>query len=108
MAQQITKEDLLEIIYEAVDEFNQMQEDDEQLEKSPNSVLFSRPGFTETGVLDSMGLVNFLVTLDEVMDKKQASVGLAFDISKALEDKEHILASVNSLADYILSSNPVK
>jgi hypothetical protein len=102
------KEELLEIIYEAVEEFNQMQEDDEQLEPKADTVLFSRTGFTEKGVLDSMGLVNFLVTLDEILDERQDTVGLSFDISKALEEKETTLATIGSLAGYILASNPQK
>lgn len=108
MAHIISKQEIIQLIYHAVDEFNLMQEEDEQLEKSLHTVLFSRPGFTQTGVLDSMGLVNFLVTLDELMDQQQDTVGLNFDISKALEDKESILKDIESLADYIVASNPQK
>jgi|GEM_PF-858260 len=103
-----TKQELLDIIYRAVDEFNLIQEEDEQLEKSESAVLFSRPGFTQKGVLDSMGLVNFLVTLDEMLDGEQETVGVNFDINKALEEKETALADISSLADFILASNPSK
>lgn len=104
----MNKDQLLHVIYRAVDEFNLMQEEDEQLDKTPETVLFNRPGFTQSGVLDSMGLVNFLVTLDELMDAEQETVGLQFDINKALENKEDILKNISSLADYILASNKGK
>lgn len=89
----------------AVEEFNAMQEDDEQLEPRADEVLFSRAGFTKEGKLDSMGLVNFLVTLDELMDNEEDTVGLQFDISEALEKKETVLKDINALADYIVKKN---
>jgi hypothetical protein len=101
----ISKERILEIIYMAVEEFNAMQEEDEQLEPRADEVLFSRAGFTKEGKLDSMGLVNFLVTLDELLDNDEDTVGLQFDISEALEKKETVLKDINALADYIVAKN---
>ncbi len=104
----ITKEKILEIIFQAATEFNTMQEEDEQLELRADEVLFSRAGFTQAGKIDSMGLVNFLVTLDELLDKEEETVGLHFDISEVLEQKETALRDMNALADYIVLKNSKK
>ncbi|MBE2247571.1 MAG: hypothetical protein IAE67_09965 [Candidatus Competibacteraceae bacterium] len=101
----ITKDELLQIIYKAVADFNSMQDVDEQLAQQANQVLFSRPGFTKEGLLDSMGLVNFLVTLDDWLDQQESAQSLHFDISDALENKEEALLTIDSLANYILLKN---
>jgi len=96
-----SKEDLYEIIYTAIDDFNEMQEDDEQLEKKPGAIIFSRPGYTEKGVLDSMGIVNLLISIDETLDNDQRTVGISFDVNHILENKENILQNVESLVNHI-------
>src|SRR5688572_23483075 len=97
----ITKEEIFEIVYTAIDEFNGMQEVEEQLTKTPATVLFSRPGYTEKGVLDSMGVVNLLISIDEALDNDQRTVDMAFDINYVLENKEKILINIDSLVNYI-------
>jgi hypothetical protein len=99
----ITKEEILEIVYTAIDEFNEMQEEDEQLEKKPSTVLFSRPGYTDKGVLDSMGIVNLLISIDEVMDNDQRTVDISFDVNQILENKESILQTIETLVNHIYS-----
>jgi hypothetical protein len=100
---EITKEDVYEIVYAAIDEFNEMQEEDEQLEKKPTTFLFSRPGYTGTGVLDSMGIVNLLISIDEAMDNNEKSVDISFDVNYILENKESILNNIDSLVNHIYS-----
>ncbi len=97
----ITKEDIYKILYAAIDELNTMQEEDEQLEKKPGTVLFSRPGYTEKGVLDSMGIVNLLISVDEVLDNDQRTVDINFDVNHILEDKEKILQNIETLVNHI-------
>lgn len=98
-----TKEDILEIVYAAIDDFNEMQEEDELLEKKTTAVIFSRPGYTEKGVLDSMGIVNLLISVDEAMDNDERTVNIHFDVNKVLENKEKILQNVDSLVNHIHS-----
>ncbi len=97
----IIKEDIFEIVYTAIDEFNEMQEVDEQLEKKPSTILFSRPGYTEKGVLDSMGIVNLLISIDEAMDNDQRTVNIHFDVNHILENKESTLQSIETLVNHI-------
>jgi hypothetical protein len=99
----ISTEEIYDIVYTAIDEFNEMQEDDEQLEKKPSTVLFSRPGYTEKGVLDSMGIVNLLISVDEAMDNDQRTIDINFDVNHILENKESILQNIGTLVDHIYS-----
>lgn len=96
-----SKEDIFDIVYTAIDDFNEMQEDDEQLEKKPGAIIFSRPGYTEKGVLDSMGVVNLLISIDEALDNDQRTVDISFDVNHILENKENILHNVDSLVTHI-------
>lgn len=97
----ITQEDIYNVVYTAIDDFNEMQEEDEQLEKKPTTVLFSRPGYTEKGVLDSMGIVNLLISIDEAMDNDQKTVDINFDVNYILENKESILQNIGTLVNHI-------
>lgn len=84
---------LIEMIYRAIEEFNTMQEEDEQLEMTPETSLAD---------LDEVALVNFLVTLDEMMDEDQVTVAISFDIEHALENRDSLLVNVDSLADHLV------
>jgi hypothetical protein len=99
----ITKEEIYQILYLAIDDFNGMQDEDEQLEPSPSTVLFSRPGYTDKGVLDSMGIVNLLISIDEALDNDQRSVDINFDVNYILENKESVLQNIETLANHIYS-----
>ena len=56
-------------LYEAIDELNELLPEEKRLGKSPSTVLFSRAGFTKSGILDSMDLVNLIVTVEEKIQK---------------------------------------
>lgn len=101
MSKATSREDILEILYLAIDEFNEMQDEDEQLVKKPGTILFSRPGYTEKGVLDSMGIVNLLISIDEALDNDQRTVDISFDVNHILENKEQILHNIDSLVNHI-------
>ena len=97
----VSKEDILEIVYAAIDELNEMQDEEEQLAKKPMEVLFSRPGYTSKGVLDSMGLVNLLISIDEAMDNDERTIDINFDLNHILENKESILENIETLVNHI-------
>lgn len=103
MSNKITIEEIYKIIESAITEFNEMQDDEDQLVFEKKTVLFHREGYTEKGSLDSLGLVNFLITLDEYLDNDHRTVSMNFDINKLLEEKETTLKNIESLANYILS-----
>jgi len=89
-----------ELVYSAIDEFNVSQEDENKLEKSAEQVLFSRAGFTESGKLDSLTLVYFLVNIEEHL---QREFGNDFDLNTQdlIESKEQNLKNIGTLISYI-------
>lgn len=93
-------ETIKEIIFQAIDEFNLSQEVDGKLEKNSDEVLFSRAGFTESGKLDSLSLVYFLVTIEEFLQKE---FGANYDLKtqELIEEKETELKNISSLIRYI-------
>lgn len=101
MSRVLTKAEWLDFLYQAIETFNEMQEADEQLPALPETALYCNPENGEAGLLDSMGLMNFLVTVDEMLDEEQDTVGLAFNINTLLEQKETALKNISALAAYL-------
>ena len=88
------------LIYSAVDQYNLFHPENQRLEKKTDTVLFSRTGFTGSGTLDSIGLINFLVLVEEKI-KHAFSDAFVLDIQKVLLDKEKQLKDVKSFSHYL-------
>ncbi len=58
----MTENDTLELIYTAVDEVNEFLLPEAQLSKSPGTIILG-----DGGALDSLGVVNLLVAIEEKM-----------------------------------------
>jgi len=88
--------DLLEdILYPAIEEINEILDEGGKLAKSPETVLFG-----DGALLDSIGLVNFIVTAEGlVQDVVGRTVTLASE--KAFSRRQSPFRSIGSLADYI-------
>ena len=83
-----------EILFPAVDEAKPTIESAAGLEKSADSPLFGDGG------LDSMGLVQFIVMVEErIEDRTNVQLTLASD--KAMSRKSSPFKSLQSLAEYI-------
>ncbi|MCK6622847.1 MAG: hypothetical protein HUU32_15915 [Calditrichaceae bacterium] len=91
----ILKEQLISVIYQAIDEVNAVLPPDQQLEKSIHTVLFG-----ESGKLDSLGLVNMIVTTEQ---KIEENFGIAITLAdeKAMSQRNSPFRTVESLAEYI-------
>jgi acyl carrier protein len=89
--------EILQLIYEVIDEMNEQRPAAARLEKSPTTILFGA-----NGQLDSLGLVN-LITLTEqkVEDAFGTTVVLADE--RALSQEESPFQTVASLSAYICS-----
>ena len=88
-------EKIREIVYRAIDQVNEGLSEDEKLVKSPDTYLFG-----EKGTLDSLGLVNLMVAVEQTInDELGYYIALAQDRvnSQPLSPFE----SVKSLVDYI-------
>ena len=89
------KETILQLIYSSVDEINLDLE--EKLEKNELENLFSA-----NSKLDSMGLVNFIVDIEErIQNHFQLDITLADD--KAMSQITSPFKTIGSLAEYIES-----
>lgn len=85
------------IIYETIDEINLLLSDEMKLDKSLNTVIFG-----ENGKLDSLGMVNFIVSLE---DKIKENLGFEISLSdgKVISEKNSPLSTIKALSDYISS-----
>ena len=90
-----TPEKVLAAIYRAVDYVNAELPPDRQLSKTPDTRLLG-----PQSVLDSLHLVNLLITIErEVADTIGATLTLADE--RALSMKESPFRTIESLASYI-------
>ena len=87
---------IISIIYKTIDETNEFLAPEKQLEKSPDIILFG-----QSGHLDSMGLVNFIITLEEML-KEEFSINIVLADERAMSQKNSPFRTVSSFADYIL------
>jgi hypothetical protein len=89
------KYDILEMIYTAIDDVNLDQESNMQIEKSLDAVLYGTNSH-----LDSMGLVNLITIIEQVIEEK---TGKYFPIAdeRAMSLESSPFGSVASLKTYI-------
>jgi hypothetical protein len=88
----------LDLIFEVIDEVNGQLPPDSRLEKAPETVVVG-----EGGVLDSLGVTNFLITLEEkVSTASGQSISLLRD--DFLSGEDDTLRTVATINEYILNS----
>ena len=86
---------LLETIYKSLDEINENINDAHKLIKAKNTVLFG-----EDGQLDSLGLINLLITIEQnIADKFDKSITITDE--RAMSQENSPFRTVGSLTDYI-------
>ncbi|RMF03788.1 MAG: hypothetical protein D6768_05095 [Chloroflexi bacterium] len=92
----VEKNQILQVIYDAIDEVNAPLPETRRLEKSPETVLFG-----QGGQLDSLGLVNLVVITEEnVEDAFDVPINIADQ--RAMSQKNSPFRTVDTLADYIV------
>ena len=83
------------VIMNSIEEINRQLENEHQLEKSTNTVLFG-----EGGKLDSLGLINLVVAVEQnIEDEFDVTITLADE--RAMSQEKSPFRTVGSLADYI-------
>ena len=87
----LTKEGLLDIIYQSLEEVNEQLPSDAQIQKSPDAVLVGR-----AGGLDSLGFVNFIALVEE---KCAHRYGISFSLVDTFSHDEDALEDVGRFAD---------
>lgn len=89
------KAEVLAAVLEAIQEWNQQAEPEHQLEPSPQTRLLGR-----SSKLDSLGLVNLIVLVEEkIADKSGVSLTLADE--RAMSQERSPFRSVQSMSEYI-------
>lgn len=86
---------VIEVIFAAIDNFNPLLPPERQLEKSTDTVLFGK-----SGKLDSLGLVNLIVEVEQKIED-EFSVSLTIADERALSQKVSPFKTVGYLGDYI-------
>ena len=89
--------EIVQLIYEVIDELNEHLPAESQLDKSPHAILFGA-----NGKLDSLGLVN-LITLTEQKVEDTLGTTLVLADERALSQEDSPFQTVASLSAYICS-----
>tara|TARA_B100000519_G_C14257620_1_gene445835 strand:+ start:1901 stop:2200 length:300 start_codon:yes stop_codon:yes gene_type:complete len=89
------KNKIQEVLFKVIEEINIELPSDKQLPKSPDTVLFGKGGS-----LDSLGLVNLLILLEQQLDD-ELNVNITIADEKAMSQKRSPFATVSSLTSYI-------
>ncbi len=87
--------DIVQILYEAIDDLNLQLPPEQRLEKSTDTVLFG-----DGGRLDSLGLVTFIVAAEQKLTET-AGISLTLADEKAMSRRNSPFRTVGTLAEYI-------
>ena len=89
------EQEIREAVYRALDEVNELLPSDEQLTKSPETLLAG-----EQGGLDSMSVVNLVLATEDAVE---AAFGVRVDLADqdAYPEDAYPLASVSALCGYL-------
>ena len=89
------KNQILKSLYSVMDEVNAQLPEGRQLAKTPDTVLFG-----QSGVLDSLGLVNFVVAAEQKIQEDFA-VPVSLTDERAMSQKNSPFRTMSTLVDYI-------
>ncbi|MGH8068516.1 MAG: hypothetical protein ACRERE_25430 [Candidatus Entotheonellia bacterium] len=91
----ISKDDILDLVYRVIDTTNRHLPPGKAIVKSPDAILFG-----ESGNLDSLGLVNLIVNLE---DEVHTSLGVPILLAdeRAMSQKKSPFRTVASLTEYL-------
>jgi len=92
---QISKAEILKILYQAIGELNEQFQDCAQIVVSENTILLG-----EGGQLDSLGVVNFVIAIEERIEAR-FGVFFAVPVETLSMGSEDPWRSIGSLADYL-------
>ncbi len=90
----MNQSEIQDIIYQAIEMANNVREDDKQIPKGVDTALY-----TKDGHLDSMGLVGFLIDVEELFLDEDIQIALSDE--KAMSQKNSPFKTVQTLTDYI-------
>lgn len=89
-------EKITQSIFEVIDDLNPLLPAEQQLEKSPDTVLLG-----EAGKLDSLGLVNFIVATEQKIEEEFEGATVTLADTMALSPENSPLATIGTLVEYL-------
>ncbi len=89
------KKTIEKIIFNSIDEINDQLPEKQQLLKSSKTVLFGKDG-----KLDSLGLVNLLVIIEQNIDD-EFKIMITIADEKAMSQKRSPFRTIDTLVNYI-------
>jgi hypothetical protein len=92
----IKKEQIKELVFNAIDELNQQMKSDEQMDKSEMLVLFG-----PSATLDSLGFINLITTIEENIEDELDLIVTIID-EKAMSREDSPFLTVGTLIEYLL------
>ena len=91
---EMTNDEIQQIIFDAIEMANNAREEDKQIPVSADTRLYG-----SGGELDSMGLVAFLVDIEESFQDNDVNISLSDE--RAMSQSHSPFRDVQSLTDYI-------
>lgn len=91
------KDKIVGLIYSSIDEINLQNGPDRQLSKTESTVIFGRDS-----ILDSLGLVNLIVSLEELVND-ELNVEITLADERAMSQESSPFRTVSTLAEYIIN-----
>ena len=86
---------ILNIIYQSIKELNDQFPENQKLDQSKTTVLLG-----SNGKLDSLGLINLLVTIEQNVED-EFDVNITIADGRAMSQKHSPFTTIGSLANYI-------
>ena len=93
----IERQQILSLIYTSIETINEMKIDEDKLELKENTLLFG-----PDSKLDSLGLVNLIVDIEQRFSDK-FGIEIILTDERVMTDDTIVFESVKTLADYISS-----
>jgi len=89
------KEKITQVIFRVIDEMNQQLAENQRIEKSTATALLGK-----SAVLDSLGLVNLIVAVEEEIEE-QFGVNITLADERAISQKKSPFKTIGTLVEYI-------
>lgn len=91
----IHKEKITQVIFRTIDEINHQLAENHRIEKSTATALLGK-----SAVLDSLGLVNLIVTVEEEIEE-QFGVNITLADERAISQERSPFRTIGTLVEYI-------
>lgn len=89
------KKEITKMVFEVIDDINELLPEEQQLKKHSNTVLFGK-----LGKLDSLGLVNLIVATEQKIEEK-FNITITLADERAISKKHSPFNTIESFVNYI-------